>query len=212
MTPTQEVCNAATMLLPAAILFSCCSKIHPARTRADVLFLGTCMHLPCSLAYHLRCACTRTSGSRRRPSLEGNLQGEAQGGWDRVDNDLRRLDQSMQHAVAPLFAYALSHGSWFYAACNVPLNVYGIVKLWDASTCNDGKRWRLVGLSMAMYMLPMAARRDWCNLAGAAGSVVVGGMLFHPCVNVNVLGGWGHCLFHACMGGLALALARSVQS
>lgn len=185
MTPTQEVCNAATMLLPSlALVLSC----HPKRTHADWILLGTCMHLPSSFAYHLQCAL------------------DSKG--DRIDNDLRRLDQSMQHAVAPMFAYALSHGSWSVAALNLPLNVYGIAKLWDPSTCNDGRRWRLVGLSMLLYTAPMLIRRDWAGCSCAAAYGTLGAALF---VNSRALGGWGHCGFHVCMAGFGLALARSAS-
>jgi hypothetical protein len=189
MTPAQEACNAATMLLPSLSLVLWCQKQQPRTTHAEwILLFGTCMHLPSSFSYHLQCALD--------PSK------------DRIDNDLRRLDQSMQHAVAPMFAYALSHGSWTVAALNVPLNAYGIAKLWDASTCNDGRRWRLVGISMLLYMAPMLARGDWSSFACATASGSLGAALF---VASRALGGWGHCGFHVCMAGFALCLARSAS-
>lgn len=193
MTPAQEVCNAATMLLPSLALFLYCQPSR--RTHADLILLGTCMHLPSSVAYHLQCA------------LDPKR--------DRIDNDLRRLDQSMQHAVAPMFAYALSHGSWAFAACNVPLNAYGIARLWDQSTSNDGRRWRLVALSMLLYAAPPMALRwrrqeeDWHNGALAAASAALGGFLFANSAGPSLCQGWGHSGFHVCMAGFGLALARS---
>ncbi|EKX42933.1 hypothetical protein GUITHDRAFT_153400, partial [Guillardia theta CCMP2712] len=133
-----------------------------------LLLLGTVSHLPVSFTYHMSVAFSRYE--------------------DRLDNDMRRLDQSMQHVLGTVFAYALS-GSMFYMFINLVYNVYAIILLWDASTSNDGRRWVPVMISVCMYNAPMAWRQDYENFVIAFLSMGLGGMSFIPVLNKKLFSG-----------------------
>jgi len=188
MTPTQELCNALTMLLPSAVVgFSYWLSPHAG---VAVILCGGLIHLPSSVAYHASAAC-------------GRLQ-------DKVDNDLRRMDQTYTHIVAALYAYALS-GSAACAAWNALANAGFIWQVWRRPTRNDGRRWVSVLLSVALYTLPMLYRGDVENYAWAWVNLVVGGAAFQPCVNYGVFGGWGHSVFHFFLAWYGLALSESAR-
>ena len=186
MTPTQELANTVSMALPTAVLAWnawACPGEH-----AFVLLVGSLVHLPVSFVYHVNVA--------------RNVYA------DRLDNNMRRLDQSMQHVVGTLFSYALS-GSVGYMALNLALNLYGLYRLWDKNTSNDGRRWIPVLFCVFLYTTPMLWRNDLCNYALAAGSMAFGGALFVPELNSRYFRGWGHSLFHVVLVVYAQALANS---
>jgi hypothetical protein len=189
MTAAQEVLNAITMVLPTAVLVF---NTYKSRNRlVAMLLLGSCMHLPISFTYHLGTAL------RCYP--------------DRIDNDMRRLDQSMQHVVGTIFSYALS-GSWKFAILNMIINSFSIRKLWDARTSNDGKRWIPVMVCVLMYTMPMLWRGDIRNYSLAVGSMMMGGMSFVPQLNKRIFLGWGHAVFHTVLTVCAQALADSASN
>ena len=131
MSPAQEVGNAVSMVLPTAVLaFNAWADPNSFVT---VLLVGSAMHLPVSFTYHLSVAFERYQ--------------------DRLDNDMRRLDQSMQHVAGTVFSFALS-GSLGYTALNLALNLRGLYYLWAKETSNDGKRWVPVLLCVLMYTAP----------------------------------------------------------
>jgi hypothetical protein len=161
--------------------------------RMDALVLGACMHMPVSIAYHASVAIGHASDERI------------------IDNDLRRLDQSMLHVASVLFAYGIS-GSPTFAAANVPMNAYGVWQLWRSkATSNDGRRWMHVAGAMAMYTLPILCRGDVENYALATLTAAIGGTMFVPSINRRFLRGWGHTLFHLSMGVFSLAMARATS-
>ena len=131
MTPSQEIANALSMLLPTVILLAYSSPL--------LLLLGACMHLPVSFTYHLSMAFGRYA--------------------DPIDNDMRRLDQTLQHVVCTLYSYATSLGSFPYTLMNLIINAIGIVQLWDPQTTNDRKRWQPIFVSGVLYLLPLLTQR-----------------------------------------------------
>ena len=188
MTPVQEVSNALSMILPTAVLaFNAWTA--PNRM-VIVLLIGSSMHLPVSFTYHLSAAFNRYS--------------------DRLDNDMRRLDQSMQHVVGTIFSFALS-GSVKYTALNLAVNIRGLYLLWDKGTSNDGKRWVPVLLCVLMYTAPMLWRGDFQNYSIAVASMAVGGVSFVPALNKRFFRGWGHTIFHVVLMIYAQALANSAK-
>ena len=188
MTPTQEGCNALSMLLPCMFIgHSYWASPDP---HVAVILCGGLIHLPAVIAYHMRAALGRLD--------------------DVIDNDLRRLDQTYAHIVASVYSYALS-GSAEYAVFNGLVNAYFISQVWRSSTSNDGKRWTSLLMSVGLYTAPMIYRKDIENYTRAVASVVIGGALFVPCVNYKMLGGWGHCLFHVMMIMHGLALSESAR-
>lgn len=188
MTPVQELFNALTMLLPSmAVACSYWLLPHP---NVAVILCGGLIHLPTAVVYHLSAAC-------------GRLQ-------DKIDNDLRRMDQTYTHMVAALYSYALS-GSTTYAAVNCLVNFVFVWQLWRKSTHKDGRRWVSVLLSVLLYTLPMLYRQDTENYTWALAYFVMGGATFVPYVNYNVFGGWGHSIFHLFLVLYGLALSKSAR-
>jgi hypothetical protein len=187
MTPVQEAFNALSMLLPLTIL----SHAYNASTTTKnlLLLIGAAMHLPSSFAYHMSAAFNRYSC--------------------RLDNDMRRLDQSMQHVTGTIYAYALSGGSIPFTLANVALNAYGIARLWDPETSNDNRRWIQVMFSVILYTLPiLAIHLDYLRYITAIASVILGGACaFIPKLNISLFRGWGHTLFHAALALHAHALS-----
>ena len=169
------------MVLPTAVLaFNAWADPNSFVT---VLLVGSAMHLPVSFTYHLSVAFERYQ--------------------DRLDNDMRRLDQSMQHVAGTVFSFALS-GSLGYTALNLALNLRGLYYLWAKETSNDGKRWVPVLLCVLMYTAPMLWRGDYQNYGVAVASMAVGGAAF-------VSSGWGHAVFHTVLVVYAQALANSAR-
>jgi len=199
MTSLQETLNAFTILLPttAILLFYVLylERFPENAARAKLLFLllGSAMHMPVSFTYHLGVAFGRYP--------------------DRLDNDMRRLDQSLQHVAGTIFAFALSSGEWyctFFTFLNLLLNSLWIIAIWR--TKNDGKRWMSVFFSILLYTLPILFR-NFRIYALTLVSVVVGGTAaFVPYINLKVMGGWGHCFFHLCLCVFAYALILSEVS
>jgi hypothetical protein len=129
MSSCQEVANALSMFAPSlALLLSVWEEPH---ALVMVLLIGTAMHLPVSFTYHLSCALQHFP--------------------DRIDNDLRRLDQSLQIVSGSLFAVALS-GSWLYGLVHLLVHFRGICTMWLARTSNDGMRWKNIALSVLCYL------------------------------------------------------------
>jgi len=188
MTPAQEMGNAFSMVLPTAILaFNAWTS--PNRL-VVVLLVGSSMHLPISFTYHMCAAFNRYT--------------------DRLDNDMRRLDQSMQHVVGTIFSFALS-GSVNYMLLNLLLNLRGLFLLWSKETSNDGKRWVPVLFCVLMYTAPMLWRGDFRNYIVAVASMAVGGVSFVPELNKRIFLGWGHTIFHVVLMVYAQALANSAK-
>lgn len=196
MTCAQEFANAATMLLPTLAIFLVCvappGNASKANARALLFLAGSVLHFPASCAYHVSAALNRLP--------------------HRIDNDLRRLDQTYAHAVAALFIIALvplNVLGWLFAALSAFVNLCGIRFIWDPATSNDGRRWRWLTISAFLPTLPLLARQELHFFITATAALLVGGLPFIPIVNHHVFAGWGHALFHAVLAIYAHALASS---
>ena len=153
MTPAQEIANALSMFLPTLVL-----AYHSANSGNSwvfLLLLGACMHLPVSFTYHLSVAWGRYA--------------------DRIDNDMRRLDQTLQHVVSTLYSYVLSQGSTGYMLLNLAINARGVARLWDPRTSNDGRRWQAIFVSGVFYMLPVLAGGKVLHFLSAFLAFLLGG-------------------------------------
>ena len=174
-------------MTPTQEAVNAATTLLPVLALADqpVLLAGGLMHAPVSFAYHLGVAFGRP----------------------RLDNDLRRLDQSLQHVVGTLFAFALSC-SLGYAALSLAVNLRGIYFLWHTATSNDGRRWVPVLVSVLLYTAPMVWRGDYENYCVAVASMAVGAAAFVPRWSC-VFSCWGHAVFHVALVVHAQALAAS---
>lgn len=191
MTPAQEMANAVTILLPTCVFWLMTMRRHCGQCGCLVgLLVGSAAHLPVSFTYHLSAALGRYP--------------------DRLDNDMRRLDQSMQHATATVFAFALHYGEWptYYCWLTSAFNLWCILQIWRR---NDGqRRWVHVLLSVLMYTTPIVFKdRTTTTYAVAMASFALGGAAFIPEVNQRVFHGWGHALFHLSLCPFAYGLAKA---
>jgi len=184
MTPDQELANAMTMVASWSVFLF--GFIFRCSLRSGLLLVGSSVHLPASVGYHMNMA------------LEV--------GRDRIDNDWRRLDQSFQHVAATIFAFAVSE-SWGYASFCFCFNAIGVLKLWHVRYSNDEKRWAHVTVGVFLYMLPLLWKRLWFCFGLASGSMLVGGLGFVHWLNEGFLFGWGHAFFHVMLVVHAYALS-----
>lgn len=95
---------------------------------------------------------------------------------DRIDNDARRLDQSLQHGVGALYAAALS-GSLRYGLLSAALSAPFVAQLWGPSRSNDGRRWVPVAGCVVLYTLPLLGRGDGAGFLLSLCSTFAGGAL-----------------------------------
>ena len=112
MTPLQELCNAVTIVPPGALLV--CAHWR----RRPLLALAGALQTPAAFAYH---ASVARLGHR-------------------IDNDLRRLDQTMQHIAAVCLTYELSGCAVAYTLLAAAYAAYSVRCLWHPATSNDGRR------------------------------------------------------------------------
>jgi len=188
MLPAQEFANAITILFPA--FTTALLAFETKNTMVTIILIGTLMHTPVSFTYHLLAGLGRHA--------------------DRIDNDLRRLDQTMQHVAIVLFTFATS-GSVFYTTLCCKFNAYYIFRLWHPKTTNDGRRFIPINIAAHFYMLPLLWRADYRNFLIAFESFWFGGFFFTPCINRDYFGGWGHCVFHLALSIHGYALVASIM-
>lgn len=187
MNRIQEISNALSMATPSIVLLLAESRANDANA-SKLLLACTLLHLPVGAGYHLGCALGCFADPRH--------------------NWARRLDQTLQHAMACVFAYCLSGGSLAFALLNVIPNAIWAAQIWMQP--RRTRCWIYVGLSTALYTLPMLVRSRRFYYAMAVGSMAAGGCAaFVPAINMGILGGWGHTLFHLMLGPYAHALAMA---
>ena len=195
MTRRQELSNAASMALPSLAVLSVCIITSQLNIRISFLLLGSALHFPASCAYHVSAALDRLP--------------------DRIDNDLRRLDQSYAHLVALVYIAALAPTNFAGAVltcCALAWNLLGVFSLWHASTANDGRRWRMLSVSAVMPVVPLAMQGHVNYSLALLLICVLGGVPFIPPVNKRVFHGWGHTLFHVSLGMYAYVCALSAST
>ena len=106
-----------------------------------------------------------------------------------IDNDARRLDQSMLHVNSALTAFALS-GSTTYFGFVAVFALTAVWLLWKRGE-HDTRALRRanIGATLCLAILPMVWRHDYFNLVGGAAALVITASLFAH-------GGAGHTLSH----------------
>ena len=195
MTRRQELSNAASMALPTLAVLLVCINTLQLNSRISFLLVGSALHFPASCAYHVSAALHRLS--------------------DRIDNDLRRLDQTYAHIVAFLYVAALAPTNFAGAVltcCALAWNLLGVFFLWNASTASDGRRWRVLSVSAVMPVAPLAMRGHVNYSLALSLICALGAVPFIPSVNKRVFHGWGHTLFHVSLGMYAYVCALSAST
>ena len=182
MYPKQEVANAFSMLSPLLVVALATYKHWPNGWLMGLL-IGSCAHLPASLAFHLRAACVQS------PEF--------------IHGDLCLLDQSMLHVTGTVFAFVLSRGHWPYTLFHLGLTLSSVQKLW----CGHARRWPRVAISVLLWLLPML----WISphhFFGAMLLFYVGGIGF--VFDKKAFGGWGHALFHIATAGTMAVMCQFI--
>jgi hypothetical protein len=129
---------------------------------------------------------------------------------NRIDNNMRRLDQSLIHINGVIYSYVLSQRNSIYTIINSIFNVISIYKIWLPKYSNDGKRWKEVRKSIILYLIPLLIRGDIFNFGLSLLYITLGGICFHPAINFTILNGWGHSIFHLYLGKFVIVLCNSV--
>ena len=191
MSPMQEILNAITMVFPTLLIGwnvwkGKCKNNVPMM----VLFIGSAIHFPVAFTYHMNVALNKYK--------------------HRIDNHGRRLDQTVQLMVGTAYSYALSK-SLMYTAFSGIVNSYGIWKIWNPKTSNDGKRWMTIMKSVILYTAPILWHGKINQYMLAIGSFLVGGLCFIPQFNYVILKGYGHSLFHLILTYYAHILVEVLQ-
>lgn len=182
MTCNQEIFNAITMIVPTSTLAVCFLRTDSIPVL--LLLTGSLIHLPVSMTYHIMCAFNRFE--------------------DKIDNNMRRLDQALQHVVGTLYSFVLS-GSYLYTAFVSIPNLIWILELYNPMKSNDRKRYKNVLKCILLYCFPMIIiKKDFINTIGTLTSLSISSLFFLH------MKGYGHGLFHISMGFFSYFISRSV--
>ena len=116
----------------------------------------------------------------------------------RIDNHLRRMDQTMQHIAQIVLTYAITQ-SVLYTEAIACFHCVACVQLWHPSTTNDGKRWCMVAIGVCAYTLPLLLKHQFIIFSYAVFPMVIGCVFaFVPAFKFNGahalmhVGGWMH--------------------
>lgn len=179
----SELLKAVTMFAPMVLLAALYEDgWAPAKS---VVALGTAAVFVPSFSYHSLCYLRQFE--------------------DIIDNKARRLDQSGQHVANVLFAYALS-GSPLYVSLVAGYSASAIALLWCRGE-HDTPFYRRANLlvTIALALAPMARRKDYKNLAGAAATLAFMLPLF-------MRGGHCHSLSHVLLGPYIYFIFKSADT
>ena len=173
MSQEQELFNAITMIFPTILLaYKACTYSN---YWIKILFISCLIHLAVSLIYHINVA-------------YDNYE-------DRIDNNIRRLDQTLQIIIGTIITFAL-FGCWQYTLCAIIINLIGIYYIWNNETSNNGDCWKCILLCVILYTSPILLQRKYYNYLITIGSIIIGGLCFIPEINTKYFKGWGHSIMH----------------
>jgi len=189
MSFLQEVSNAFSLLVvlnTIGYLFQ-----EEPSVGGCIIINGALVHFPVAFTYHMGCAYQRYQ--------------------HRLNNDMCRLDQSLQHFVTSMYAFALS-ASWYYVCAVTVYNSIAVSMIWLE---NSPARFRYVFFACILYLAPVLWQEDYLNLLGALVTLSVGGAFaFIPYINIVLLRGWGHTCFHFFLCGhvfFVMQFAKNVK-
>lgn len=181
MSNNQELLNALTITLPSLYL------IYNYNNNIILLLLSSLIHLPFSFIYHLLV-------------IHDNY-------GDKIDNNLRRLDQSFQHISIIIFSYAISK-SILFLLFNIIFNFYSIYLIWNKKTSNDMKRWQNICLNGILYKTYLLYDQKYYLYVYTIFIYLLCGFPFIPNINILYFNGYGHALSHVLLILYADALIK----
>lgn len=182
MSPLQEYGNAWSLLFPTFILL-----INSTTASHKILLAGNLIHLPVAIAYHI--------------SVAHNAHP--------IDNNLRRLDQTVQLLVASIYAYALSENKT-YTLLTALYGLFAANKIWQKQ--RQEKVWVYIAPSIALFTAPILWKKDYKNYVKAIVAITTGSAAaVLPTINYSFLRGWGHVVFHIQLAVFADALTQHLR-
>lgn len=186
MSRVQEICNAISMMTPAAVAMICWTDPPGWFTRGPrtvLLLTGLLLHLPFSVMYHM---------SLSLRALE-----------DAVDNLPRRLDQGFIHICCVTTAWALSQNLTYALLCTLA-NLYFMFRLWFRSPSTVE---RMINIGIGTFLYGIAGLMHGHLREFLCGTTW---FVFGTVAMLVRLGGWGHSAMHVCLGGLTYYILVSV--
>lgn len=180
MTPTQEMCNALTMLAAPLLSLFIIPDIYVADAMSvsqRLFFLLTFLHAPFSVTFHLKCAFRKVAHS--------------------VDNDWCRLDISFILLVSTGWSYCITRSLIYTALCGCHL-ISSLRWVWSWSRITSTSppnffqhvcRQSILMLLGLIYTGQFRALLESCVLAA----------FMFSCFFLSQsppLKGWGHSMFH----------------
>jgi hypothetical protein len=197
MTPFQEYMNAISMIGPTiCCLYFCYERqISDFSREHDKLVMsfcvGTALHMPFSVVYHVRCAlCQRK---------------------DRLENNLRCLDQTFIAVASIFFAFALT-GSLQYSFICLLYNAATIYRLWTGRTMEvERKKERRLTLALGvmMYLIPIALMRGSLAFIKCFLTFFASAFAF---AKPDMFRGFGSLIFHIGMAPYCMFLLEAIPT
>ncbi len=184
MSKNQELLNALTIILPSLYL------IYNYNNNVSLLLLASLIHLPFSFLYHLLV-------------IYDNF-------GDKIDNNLRRLDQTFQHISIIIFSYAISK-SVLFLLFNIIFNFYSINLIWNKKTSNDMKRWHNVCLNGILFKSYLLYDQKYYLYIYIIFIYLLCGFPFIPRINILYFNGYGQSLSHCLLILYAHALIMCIH-
>lgn len=179
-----ELFNAISMGVPYSVCFIALD--NPCSAWVAVAFAMIC---PVSIMLHLGCYFGRIA--------------------DVVDNDFRRLDQTLQCTACVLVCAGLGGGA-VEVLCTAAISLYTAFHVWNPVTTNDMRRWEPIALAVLASFTPMLSHRQWGSYAAAVGTCGLSAALF--CLESHFFFRvYGHSLFHIFMGCVVAIVSNAAS-
>jgi hypothetical protein len=173
-----EYLNAATMIFPSYLLWNMDSLNMCSYT----VKLGAFVHMPASMLYHVMCAHQLFQDPK-----------ECLG---------RKWDQTFIHLGAMI--YGMGSGYMPFILLNILWNEYCIYYLWIKESMSLRRRIHIY-LSILLFSSPVLWHGHVQRFFKIMGYMTVGSLLF---VKNDFFYGYGHSLFHLCIGFATRELYR----
>ena len=184
MSKNQELLNAITIILPSLYL------IYNYNNNILLLLFSSLIHLPFSFIYHITVVYDKFG--------------------DKIDNNLRRLDQSFQHISIIIFSYAISK-SILFLIFNIIINYYSICLIWNKKTSNDMKRWKNVCFNGILFKTYLLYEQKYYLYIYTILIYLLCGFPFIPNINILYFNGYGQSLSHCLLILYANALIKCIN-
>eukprot|EP00961_Rhodomonas_salina_P296724 3936606-Rhodomonas_salina.1 len=126
---------------------------------------------------------------------------------DVVDNDLRRLDQTLQCVACPMVSFGLG-GSVLSLVLSAVTACYAAVRVWDPECSNDGKRHVPICVAAFAAMTPLLEHGFFAVYAATLLVLTASSLCFHASTAGNLARvtssallqslaeNYGHAVFH----------------